>query len=121
MPNLKVLVVEDEFLIASSLILALSNAGYEVLGPLSSGEEAISSPKGKEADIAIIDINLKGKIDGIRVAASMRRGKIPAIIFMTGYADEVLRTEAFALHPIAYLVKPVKANKIINIIQEYRG
>ncbi|MVM33754.1 response regulator [Spirosoma sp. HMF4905] len=69
---IKILVVEDEMLIGAKISMLLTNLGYEVAGILPRGEEAIVHVEENRPDIILLDINLKGKMDGIETAS--RRG-----------------------------------------------
>ncbi|RZM18936.1 MAG: response regulator, partial [Pedobacter sp.] len=79
---IKILVVEDEMIIAAKISMLLSNLGYEVTGILPRGEEAILHIEENQPDIILLDINLKGELDGIQTAAIIQQKNIP-VIFLT--------------------------------------
>jgi CheY-like chemotaxis protein len=89
--DLRILVVEDEFLIAMNLVDALENAGSFVLGPVASVAKAISKIESEaHIDAAVVDVNLGGSL-AFPVADMLVARKIP-FIFTSGYEDNVLKT-----------------------------
>ncbi len=104
----KILIVEDEMVIAANISLQLSDLGYEVTGILPRGEEALSQIKIEKPDIILLDIQLKGELDGIETARIIQQNyKIP-IIYLTGNADEAHFNRAKETHPYAFISKPFK-------------
>jgi DNA-binding LytR/AlgR family response regulator len=105
---IKILVVEDEMIIAAKISMQLTSLGYEVTGILPRGEEALLHVEENRPDIVLLDINLKGKIDGIETAALMQqRNNIP-IIYLTANSDEVTFNRAKPTRPYAFISKPFK-------------
>jgi CheY-like chemotaxis protein len=85
---IKILVVEDEMIIAAKISMHLTNLGYEVTGILPRGEEALVNVEENRPDIVIMDICLKGGIDGIDTAIRMQKYAVIPVIFLTANADE---------------------------------
>lgn len=105
---IKILVVEDEMIIAAKISMQLTSLGYEVTGILPRGEEALVHVEENKPDIVLLDINLKGKIDGIETAALMQqRNNIP-IIYLTANSDEATFNRAKPTRPYAFISKPFK-------------
>lgn len=106
---IKILVVEDEMIIAAKISMQLTTLGYEVTGILSRGEEAILHVEENKPDIVLLDINLKGKIDGIETAFQLqqRNNNIP-VIFLTANSDEATFNRAKSTRPAAFISKPFK-------------
>ena len=105
---IKILVVEDEMIIGAKISMQLTSLGYEVTGILPRGEEAILHVEENKPDIVLLDINLKGKLDGIETALQMQKlGNIP-IIFLTANSDEATFNRAKASKPYAFISKPYK-------------
>jgi DNA-binding LytR/AlgR family response regulator len=105
---IKILVVEDEMIIAAKISMQLTSLGYEVTGILPRGEEALLHVEENKPDIVLLDINLKGKIDGIETAALMQqRNNIP-IIYLTANSDEATFNRAKPTRPYAFISKPFK-------------
>lgn len=105
---IKILVIEDEMIIAAKISMHLTNLGYEVTGILPRGEEALVSVEENRPDMVIMDICLKGDIDGIDTAIRMQKnGGIP-VIFLTANADEATFNRAKTAKPYAFISKPYK-------------
>ena len=105
---IKILVVEDEMIIAAKISMQLTNLGYEVTGILPRGEEAILHVEENKPDIVLLDINLKGNIDGIETARQMQLMKDIPIIYLTANADEATFNRAKTTRPAASISKPFK-------------
>ena len=105
---IKILVVEDEMIIAAKISMQLTNLGYEVTGILPRGEEAILHAAENKPDIVLLDINLKGNIDGIETARQMQLMKDIPIIYLTANADEATFNRAKTTRPAAFISKPFK-------------
>ncbi|WP_400192365.1 response regulator [Hymenobacter sp. B81] len=103
---LRILIVEDELLVAADLQEALERAGYEVPLTVRSGEMALQVLASVAPDVVLLDINLKGALTGIDTAARIRAERPLPFIFLTGLADRATLDRALAEHPAAYLVKP---------------
>ncbi len=105
--KIKIVVVEDEILIAESLRMMLENLGYEVPAIFNSGSEAIKNFRPGFADIVIMDIELANNTNGIDTAIELKKICDPPIIFITNNTDERIRKKAIyetsALH---YVTKP---------------
>ena len=105
---IKILVVEDEMIIGAKISMQLTNLGYEVTGILPRGEEAILHVEANKPDIILLDINLKGKLDGIETASQLQqRNNIP-IIYLTANTDEATFNRAKSTKPYAFISKPFK-------------
>ncbi|ULQ51010.1 LytR/AlgR family response regulator transcription factor [Flavihumibacter fluvii] len=106
--GIKILVVEDEMIIGAKISMLLTNLGYEVTGILPRGEEAIQHVIDNRPDIVLLDINLKGKLDGIETAAEIQKiAEIP-IIYLTANADDATFNRAKLTRPAAFISKPFK-------------
>ena len=105
--SIKILVVEDEMLIGAKISMLLTNLGYEVTGILPRGEDALVHVEENKPDIIILDINLKGKIDGIETAAILQRKNIP-VIYLTANSDDATFNRAKHTRPTAFISKPFK-------------
>ena len=107
MAKVKLLLVEDEYLVAMNLMMELQDAGYATAGPVASGQEAITRAREENPDVILIDIRLKGTIDGIEAAMEIAAFSHAKIIFATGYNDPDIRERAMILNPLGFLTKPV--------------
>jgi DNA-binding NarL/FixJ family response regulator len=117
MRKYKILIVEDEFLIALDLKQNLKRTSFDVCGTAAEGEEAVEKAKSSDPDVILMDINLMGKIDGIDAAKQIGEFSSALIIFTTGYQDPKLRERASELKPAAYLIKPISIREIETIIR----
>jgi YesN/AraC family two-component response regulator len=118
MKKLKILVVEDEILIGLHLKQELARIGYEIIGPVASGKEAIAKVKTENPDVVLMDIRLIGNMDGIEAAQEISLFSSAEIIFMTGYQDSALKERAVMLNPLDYLSKPIEVSRINAILRK---
>lgn len=112
-----ILVVEDEGIVARDLRYRLETMGYKVAGMTATGDEAVLKAWELRPDLVLMDIVLKGDLDGIEAARMMReRADIP-VVYLTAYADEetIQRTEASG--PFGYLVKPFEDRELEACIE----
>lgn len=108
MSKTSVLVVEDESIVSKDIQLSLEKLGYHVVGATSKGEEAIEMALKLKPNIILMDIMLKGEINGIRATKRIHtRANIP-VIFLTAYTDENTLKRAKAAKPHGYIIKPFK-------------
>lgn len=121
MKKIKILLVEDEAIIARYLTIELELEGYEVCGYVGSGEEAIERTKAENLDLILMDINLKGKIDGIDAAEEIQNLKNIPIIFMTGYSRLQYTERAAKLNPLGYFNKPIEVENIKPLVERHFG
>jgi signal transduction histidine kinase len=116
MNNLKIMIVEDELIAAESLSLNLKKLDYEIAGIVTSGEKAILKIEETNPNLILMDIMLKGKIDGITTAEKIqKRWNIP-IIYLTAYADNKTLERAKKTNSYGYLIKPYKLVDISTTI-----
>jgi DNA-binding LytR/AlgR family response regulator len=104
----KLLIVEDEMIIGAKISMQLTHLGYEVTGILPRGEEAILHIEENKPDIILLDINLKGKIDGIETAHLIHKIADIPIIYLTANTDESTFNRAKETRPYAFISKPFK-------------
>lgn len=108
----RVLIVEDERIVAEDLERSLDKLGYSVLGIVSSGEEAVKKTEELGPDLALVDIVLKGGMDGIEAAREIQsRLKIP-VVYVTAYADDETLERAKVTEPFGYIVKPFEEREL---------
>lgn len=110
--NTKILIVEDEPIIARNLEMILKKLRYKVSGISHSMTEAMDGLAIQNPDLVLLDINLNGKLDGFNIAKLINeKYKIP-FIFITSYEDKGILDEAKTYFPAAYLVKPFREKDI---------
>jgi len=101
-------VVEDEMIIGAKISMQLTNLGYEVSGLLSRGEDVSYHVTENRPDIILLDINLKGSMDGIETAKLLSAQGNTPIIFLTANSDEATFNRAKTVKPAAFISKPFK-------------
>ena len=113
----KVLIVEDEAIVAYDLQTRLQKSGYAVSAIASSGEQALEGIKKTPPDLVLMDIRLQGAMDGIEAALEVRnRYKLP-VIFLTAHADQATLERAKLTGPFSYLVKPIGNVNLASAIE----
>lgn len=104
----KILIVEDEMIIAAKISMHLTELGYEISGIVPDGEEAMSHCQQSVPDILLLDIRLRGKMSGIDTALAIQRDIDVPIIYLTASADQKTFDLAKATRPFAFITKPYK-------------
>ncbi len=108
----RVLIVEDERLIAIDLQRRLIRLGHTVVGLASSGGEAIQKALALHPDIVLMDIRLQGAMDGVEAAQQIQASEGIPVVFMTAYVDEETRQRVRATSPWGCLHKPFTAQQV---------
>ena len=106
--NTSILIVEDEMIIAANISLQLNHLGYEVCGIISRAEEVLPEIRQYAPDIILMDINLKGDLDGIEVVKLIQNEFTIPIIYLTANSDVAHFEKAKATNPYAFISKPFK-------------
>ena len=114
----KVLVVEDDFLIAMQSEAALADAGFVVIGTAATAEEAVSLATGERPSLAIMDIRLAGKRDGIDAARELFQKFGIRCIFATAHDDIQTRQLAEPYAPFGWLSKPYSMASLIALVTD---
>ncbi len=109
MAKAKVLIVEDEIIVSAALRKELQDLGYSVCSLATSGENAIKIAEHEHPDVALMDIKLKGGIDGLEAAREIHSRFGIMIIYMTGYPENMVINEGGIKEPYEYLAKPVES------------
>lgn len=113
----KILIVEDEAIVACDLERRLLKAGYTVPSIAVSGEQALRSIEQTCPDLILMDIHLQGPSDGIAVASEVRNRFHLPVVFLTAYADKDTLERAKAAEPYSYLVKPINHVSLSSTIE----
>lgn len=119
--KLKILIVEDEMIIAANISLQLSELGYEVTGILTRGEEAFAHIEENMPNIVLLDIQLKGKMDGIETAQAIQVVFDTPIIYLTANADDSNFKRAKSTNPYAFISKPFKKLDLQRAVELIAG
>ncbi len=113
----KILIVEDELLVAEDIAFRLKSLGYVITDLLISGEEVLPSIEKEKPDLILMDIMLKGKLDGIQTHELInRKYKIP-LVYLTSYSDEKTFSRAKLTQPFGYIIKPFDERELHTVIE----
>ncbi len=112
-----ILIVEDEPVVAKDIQLSLQRLGYRVPATATSGEEAIRKAVDMHPDLILMDIVLKGKMDGVETALQIQRKQDVPVIYLTAYADTHTLERAKVTSPAGYMLKPYQANELRTTIE----
>jgi signal transduction histidine kinase len=115
--NHAVLIVEDELIVARDLQQTLNRMGYDAFGIASSAEEAIAIASDRRPDVVLMDIRIKGELDGIQSASILRERFDVPVVYLTAYTDEATIGRVKKTSPYGYLSKPVKSGELRSVIE----
>lgn len=114
----KVLIVEDELVIAMINQKLIENIGFSVIDSVTTGEEALEVCAQETPDLILMDIMIEGDLDGIETINRIRQNQPIPVIFITGNSDKNVRTKAENVENSAFLVKPINQQLLENSIQQ---
>lgn len=112
MSPIKILVVEDEMIVAEDIAGRLKKMGYAVTATVPSGEEAIAKVAENQPDLVLMDIVLKGEMDGVTAAEKIKINTNVPTVFLTAYADDRTLERAKLTDPFGYIVKPFQQHDL---------
>jgi len=113
----RVLIVEDEQILAAQLECELRRSGYEIAGLASSGEEALCITRKTCPSVVLMDVRLRGPMDGLEAARLIRKITLAPIIYLTGYADVFLRDPSLMQEPCLCIAKPFVLPDLLSILE----
>ncbi|WP_127806329.1 response regulator [Hydrogenophaga sp. NH-16] len=113
----RILVVEDESIVAFNLQQRLSMLGYDVPAIAVSGQESIDLVSQMRPDLVLMDIHIQGDMDGIEVAAKLRETHAVPVIYLTAYSEDSTLERARRTRPYGYLLKPFSERELHATIQ----
>jgi PAS domain S-box-containing protein len=117
MQEKSILIVEDEGVVALSIQAALTKMGYKVVGIAVTGNEAIALAMEHKPDVILMDIHIKGDIDGIQTTEKLNEITDIPVIFLTAYADDETVKRAIKTKSHSYLVKPYNPRELYSNIE----
>ena len=117
MAGKRILIVEDERIMALDLRHRVQQLGHEPVGIVGSGKDAIEHALTLRPDLILMDILLKGPIDGIQAAQAIRSQYACPVIYLTAHADQSTIDRAKVTEPAGYLVKPVRQRELQTAIE----
>lgn len=112
MPQTKIMVVEDERIVALNLKQKLVRMGYEVTAVCTSGEKALAAIAANQPDIVLMDIHIDGDMDGIATAAAIPPNLHLPVVYLTAYSEEATLERARETQPYGYLLKPFSEREL---------
>ena len=112
MKNARVLIVEDESIVALDIKMRLSSMGFTIVGHASTGEDAIHLAEQTKPDLILMDIKIKGSLDGIEAAEQIRSKQDIPVIYLTAFADEETLQRARITGPSGYILKPFEEREL---------
>ena len=115
--SIKILIVEEDMVIGANISLQLTKLGYETSGIIPGGEDALLQIKQNQPDIILMDIQLKGPLDGIETAKEIQKKFNIPIIYLTTKTNDVLINKARTTKPVTYIAKPFKKIDLKHAIE----
>lgn len=119
--RLRVLLVEDEFIIAMDLEARVTAMGCEVVSHVASGEEAVAQATTLRPDLIFMDVRLKGQMNGIEATARINEVLDIPVVFLSGQADAATMAAARKVRHAGYLTKPYNDQQLFNVIEAARN
>ena len=116
MTSARILIVEDEGIVAKDIQNRLEDLGHTVIDIASSGEEAIQKTEATQPDLVLMDIVLKGDMDGVKAAEQIRKRFDVPVVYLTAYANEKTFERAVITEPHGYIVKPFRDIELLTTI-----
>jgi CheY-like chemotaxis protein len=118
MPSARILIVEDERIIAAELKQRITRLGYEVVATVVSGAEAIEQARKSCPDLVLMDIGLPGEMNGLEAGVRIwEELKIP-IVYVTAYADELTVAQARTPQPVLAVHKPFDISQLRHMLEQ---
>jgi CheY-like chemotaxis protein len=113
----RIMVVEDEGIVALDIRDKLEAKGYEVAGVLASGQEAVERVGLLQPDLVLMDIQLEGELDGVQAAEQIKDRHAIPVVYLTAYSDDRTLQRAKVAEPFGYLLKPFEEKKLYATVE----
>lgn len=121
MPKPRILIVEDEPIVAMELQETLEPAGYEICGTIDGADDLLAAVQEKSPHLILMDIRLRSFLDGIDAVQRLRLfNKIP-VVYMTAWNTQDVRKRADATEPAAFLTKPIDPDELLKVVVQVLG
>lgn len=117
----RLMVVEDEGIIAQDLRVSLRRLGYDVVAVVSTGQAAIDRAQTERPDLVLMDVGLPGGITGVDAARRIQEQQRIPVVFLTAHADAATIRNISAVQPAGYIVKPYHARELQRAIEQALG
>ncbi|MFL6690386.1 MAG: response regulator [Alphaproteobacteria bacterium] len=112
------MLVEDEYLTAMYAEQALLDAGFEVIGPAATAEQAIELASAERPDVVIMDIRLAGERDGVEAATEIFHTTGIRCVFVSAYSTPEIRDRANSIEPLAWVLKPYTSQALVQAVRD---
>ncbi len=116
MPPKRIIIVEDEGIVAMDISKCLSSMGYEIAFVADSGEKMLEQLKTRPADLILMDVELKGSLNGLETAKLVKENNNIPIVFLTAFEDDATIAKIQELSTDGYLVKPFEDDNLKKTI-----
>jgi signal transduction histidine kinase len=116
-PASKILIVEDEGIVAFNLQQRLQHLGYQITGTAESGAEGLALVSQERPDLVLMDIHIQGEMDGIELAAALNRDFALPVIYLTAYSEDATLERARSTRPYGFLIKPFSERELHATVQ----
>jgi AmiR/NasT family two-component response regulator len=113
----RILIIEDEFITGESIRQMIQEFGYEPIGPVASGKDAVTSALTHRPDVILVDILLKGSINGIQAAEAIRSQSRCPVIYVTAHTDRFTVELSKATEPFGRVLKPINGQELRAAIE----
>jgi two-component system sensor histidine kinase/response regulator len=113
----KILVVEDEAIVARDIQQQLASLGYDPVGHATRGEDAIAQTLALKPDLVLMDIQLAGSMDGISAAQALREQTLVPVVFLTAFASDDTLARAKEVQPYGYILKPFSERELRTVLE----
>ena len=113
----RILLVEDEVIVVMAIEDSLTNLGYEVVGTADNCFSAIELAEKKKPDLILVDIRIRGDIDGIETAGKINEMMDVPVIFLTAHSDEETLSRMLQTYPYGFLIKPFREKELYANIE----
>lgn len=117
MASARILIVEDDRVVARDIAQQLVRCGHVIAGSVASGEDAIAVAARAPLDLVLMDVRLEGELDGIDTATRLREAHGLPIVFLTAYADEDTVRRATVTEPFGYVLKPFEDQQLRTVVE----
>lgn len=117
MSRKRILIVEDDGIVAFDLESRLSGLGYEVVGRTASGADALAKVAAARPDLVLMDIMLRGDMDGVEAARTIVNQHRVPVVYLTAHADHITIEKARTTNPYGYILKPFDEDELRTTLE----